>query len=222
VREAFFHVPPAAHGGRLHLLVFGGSQGARAINRAAVAAAVLWQRQGRAVSVLHQTGTADYNEVQNGYAAAGIPVQEGVPSNLLPGEEEKSAPLEVRVAPFLDDMPGAMAWADLVVCRSGASTLAELAAAGRASILVPFPGAADHHQWKNADAYRRAGAAWLLEQKDLTGEALAAAVTQLTAAPEAMLRMEAAVRDFAHPGAAAWIAGLMEQTASPRKSRKRN
>lgn len=222
VRAAFFQVPPARHGERLHLLVFGGSQGSRAINRAAVAAATFWHQQGRAVSVLHQTGTADYNEVHNGYAAAGIPVQEGPPPNLLPGDEERSAPLDVRVAPFLDDMPGVMAWADLVVCRSGASTLAELAAAGRASILVPFPGAADNHQWKNADAYRRAGAAWLLEQRDLTGETLATAVMELTAAPEEMLRMESVVRGFAHPGSAALIAEWMEQAASPHHGRKRN
>lgn len=212
VREAFFQVPPARHGRPLHLLVFGGSQGARAINRAAVAAAAQWQRQGLAVSVLHQTGSADYNEVRGGYAAAGVAAGDAETARILPADEWAEG-VQVQTAAFIDDMPGAMAWADMVVCRSGASTLAELAAAARASILVPFPGAADNHQWKNADAYRRAGAARLLEQRELTGETLAAAVAELTAAPERLRQMESAVRGFAHPGAAEVIAGLLAQAA---------
>lgn len=215
VREGFFQVPPARHGERLHLLVFGGSQGARAINRATLDAAIRWHRQGFAVSVLHQTGTADYNEVRNGYEEAGIAVLAGEPAKIPGGEKVPPAGVQVRLSAFLDDMPGAMSWADLVVCRSGASTLAELAAAGRASILIPFPGAADDHQWKNAEAYRRAGAARLLEQSGLTGETLAEAVAQMSAAAEEMLRMASAVRSFAHPDAAASIAGLMGQAADP-------
>ena len=213
VRDAFFQVPAARHEGRLHLLIFGGSQGARAVNRAAVAASTVWHRPGAAVSVLHQTGTADYNEVLGGYSDAGIQADEGDAAERP--EDERADGLQVQVVPFIDDMPGAMAWADIVVCRSGASTLAELAAAGRASILIPFPGAADNHQWKNAEAYRRAGAARLLEQRNLTGETLAAAVAQLAADPNALLQMESAVRSFAHPSAAESIVDLMAQAVGP-------
>lgn len=213
VRDAFFAAPPPRPAGaRPRLLVFGGSLGARAINRATVEAARLWQGQNWPVSLLHQTGAADYNEVLGAYREAGVRLSPaGEPTS---GEVSgRGSTFTVEAVPFIEEMPAAMGQADLVVCRSGASTLAELAAAGRAALLIPFPAAADNHQWKNAEAYRQAGAAVLLEQKELNGERLAHQVRLLLESGPQRAAMEEAVRRFAHPGAAATIAGLIEQAA---------
>jgi UDP-N-acetylglucosamine--N-acetylmuramyl-(pentapeptide) pyrophosphoryl-undecaprenol N-acetylglucosamine transferase len=134
------------------LLVFGGSQGARAINSAmlqAVECSVRLREQG---NITHQTGADDYERVKAGYAHLGV---------------------KVDVHPFLFDMPRELAKADLIVCRAGASTLAELSALGKVGILIPFPHATHNHQEMNARAMEAAGAARVLLESDLTGPRLA-------------------------------------------------
>lgn len=170
--------PPSVPRGRV--LVFGGSQGAQAVNRAmAEAAPYLAARPG--LSVVHQTGERDVEMVRAAYAAAG---------------------LQAEVQPFIHRMADAMAAADLLVCRAGAATIAEVAAAGRAAIFIPFPHAADDHQRKNAEAFARAGAAEVLLQAELTGAKLARKILALLDEPERLARMEAAARALAVPDAA--------------------
>ena len=164
VRGGFARLP-ARRTARLHtVLVFGGSQGSRVLNRAVVAALPL-PRTERA-RIVHQTGPAMHDEV-----AARLP--RGGPGG--------------EVLAFLDDMEARVAGADLVVSRSGATTCAELTAAGKAAVLVPFAQAADDHQRVNAAALEAAGAARMIEEKDLTGESLAAS-HRLGAAPRAASR----------------------------------
>src|SRR5690606_25570800 len=146
--------------GAARVLVFGGSQGAHAINVAMVEAASRLAAAVPPLAITHQTGERDLEMVREGYRRAG---------------------LAARVEPFLFAMDREMKAADLVVCRAGATTLAELTAAGRASILVPLPTATDDHQRKNAEALAREGAAAMIEQKDLTGERLATEVLALAA-----------------------------------------
>ncbi len=190
VRAEFFGVPQKKHQPPFSLLVFGGSRGARALNRAVSAALDSLRRQ--PLRFIHQTGEEDYNAVRQAYA------------------ERR---LEAEVLPFINDMPARFAEADLVICRAGASTVAELAAAGRASLLVPFPHATDQHQRRNAEAMARAGAARLLAQEELTPERLAAEVSDLLGRPGRLAEMEAAARRLAVPDAAARIADLIESAA---------
>jgi UDP-N-acetylglucosamine--N-acetylmuramyl-(pentapeptide) pyrophosphoryl-undecaprenol N-acetylglucosamine transferase len=110
-------------------------------------------------------------------------------------------------------MPAAFATADLILCRSGASTVSELAAAGRPAILVPFPFAADNHQLRNAEAFARTGAGLVIEDKDLTPERLYREVSALTTAPEKLFEMGAAAKRFAKPGAAARAVQIVEEVA---------
>ena len=168
---------------RARVLIFGGSQGAHAINMAMVEAAPRLAAAGR-VDVTHQTGQRDLDVVRRAYA---------------------DARLAARVEPFLFAMDREMKEADLIVCRAGATTIAELTAAGRAAILIPLPTAADDHQRKNAAVLAEAGAAELLEQKDLTGAALADRVLALVADPARRASLAAAARRFARPDAAAVI-----------------
>jgi UDP-N-acetylglucosamine--N-acetylmuramyl-(pentapeptide) pyrophosphoryl-undecaprenol N-acetylglucosamine transferase len=187
VRPEFFeeaheqsHSPPGA----ARVLVFGGSQGAHAINVALVEAAPRLAVAAGRLEITHQTGERDLDMVRSGYAAAGV---------------------QARVEPFLFDMDRQMKAADLVVCRAGATTLAELAAAGRASILVPLPTATDDHQRKNAQAFVRHGAAVMVEQRDLSGERLATELAALAADAARRAQLAAAVRKLARPDAAAVI-----------------
>jgi UDP-N-acetylglucosamine--N-acetylmuramyl-(pentapeptide) pyrophosphoryl-undecaprenol N-acetylglucosamine transferase len=117
---------------------------------------------------------------------------------------------EAEVVPFLHDMEQRLAAADLVLCRAGATTCAELAVAGKASLLVPFAAAADDHQRKNAAAMQSAGAARMVEEKDLTGATLAAAVTEVLEDPARLTAMESAARSLGRPDAAARVADLLE------------
>jgi UDP-N-acetylglucosamine--N-acetylmuramyl-(pentapeptide) pyrophosphoryl-undecaprenol N-acetylglucosamine transferase len=168
--------------GRRRLLVFGGSQGAHAINLAMIDAAP--RLAGTGIDVTHQTGRADLELVRQAYDRAG---------------------LVARVEPFLARMDREMAEADLVVSRAGATTLAELTAAGRPALLVPLPTATDDHQRKNAEALVRAGAAEMLEQRDLTGATLAEAVGRLMADAGRRAQLAAAARRLARPDAARLI-----------------
>ena len=174
--------------GAAGVLVFGGSQGAHAINMAMVAAAPGLAAASARLAITHQTGERDLEMVRDGYRRAG---------------------LEARVEPFLFAMDREMKSADLVICRAGATTLAELTASGRPSILVPLPTATDDHQRRNAEAMVRQGAAEMLEQGELTGERLAGSVLALAADAERRGRMSAAARRLARPDAARAIVDRM-------------
>jgi UDP-N-acetylglucosamine--N-acetylmuramyl-(pentapeptide) pyrophosphoryl-undecaprenol N-acetylglucosamine transferase len=174
-----------AEGAPVRILIVGGSQGAHAINVAAVEAAPELASGVPAVTFTHQTGDRDLQMVREGYGRAG---------------------LEVRVEPFLFEMEREMRAADVLVCRAGALTLAEIAALGKPAILVPLPTAADDHQRRNAEVLVRAGAAEMLEQRELTGASLAAHILALARDRDRRARMASAVRTFARPDAAREIA----------------
>ena len=184
VRQGFARLPRREHRHPLSLLAFGGSQGSRVLNQAMVSALPHLPGEDR-LKIVHQTGPHMKDEVEGAYAAAE-----------RPGE----------VTAFLDDMDERMAAADLVLCRSGATTCAELTVGGRAAVLVPFARAADDHQKTNAAALERAGAARMIEEKDLTGESLSREITDLVSAPERIGEMEEAARQLGRPDAAARVA----------------
>ena len=190
VRPEFFERPQdeaaASSGGqaRARLLVFGGSQGAHAINMAMIAAAPRLAASEVPIAITHQTGERDLEIVREGYRRAG---------------------LDARVEPFLFTMDQEMRRSDLIVCRAGATTLAELTASGRPSILIPLPTATDDHQRKNAQALVGAGAARMLEQRDLTGDRLADAVIDLARRGDERQRMSDAASRLARRDAARLI-----------------
>jgi UDP-N-acetylglucosamine--N-acetylmuramyl-(pentapeptide) pyrophosphoryl-undecaprenol N-acetylglucosamine transferase len=163
------------------VLVFGGSQGAHAINMAMVEAAPQLAAGGPALHLVHQTGERDVEVVRTAYGKAG---------------------LQADVEPFLYDMGRRLGQSDLVVCRAGATTLAEIAAAGKPAILIPLPTATDDHQRKNAEALGGAGASEVLLQKDATGSVLSDRIKALATDRERRRQMAAAVRRFAKPDAA--------------------
>jgi UDP-N-acetylglucosamine--N-acetylmuramyl-(pentapeptide) pyrophosphoryl-undecaprenol N-acetylglucosamine transferase len=171
------HSPPGA----ARVLVFGGSQGAHAINMAMVEAAARLAAGAPRVAVTHQTGERDLEVVRDGYRRAGF---------------------EARVEPFLYAMDREMKGADLVICRAGATTLAELTASGKPSILVPLPTATDDHQRRNAIALVNQGAARLVEQRELSGDRLAAEIQVLAADEAERRRIGEAARRLARPDAA--------------------
>jgi UDP-N-acetylglucosamine--N-acetylmuramyl-(pentapeptide) pyrophosphoryl-undecaprenol N-acetylglucosamine transferase len=191
VRGGFASLPRKAHVPPLVLLVFGGSQGSRILNRSMTAALPHLPGAG-SLRIVHQTGEAMHSEVSAAYAAAGR---------------------DAEVLPFLDDMERRFAKADLVCSRSGATTCAELAAAGKAAVLVPFAQAADDHQRKNALALVAARAALMVEEKDLTGESLGRAIADLVEHPARISAMEDAARTLGRPDAAARVADLLEGVA---------
>jgi UDP-N-acetylglucosamine--N-acetylmuramyl-(pentapeptide) pyrophosphoryl-undecaprenol N-acetylglucosamine transferase len=167
------------------VLILGGSQGAHAINMAMVEAAPRLVRARPGLEVVHQTGERDLAGVREAYERDGI---------------------GARAESFLDLVAREMTAADLAICRAGATTLAELAAAGCPAVLVPFPAATDDHQRKNAQVLADAGAAVLLDQAGLTGERLADVAGSLLADRPKLAAMSAAMRKFAKPDAAARIA----------------
>jgi len=174
------------------LLIFGGSQGAHAINVAMVEAASRLAASGIRLAITHQTGERDLDLVRAAYANAG---------------------LEARVEAFIYEIDREMKAADVVICRAGATTLAELAASGTPAILVPLPNSTDDHQRKNAAVVAQAGAAVALEERDLTGDTLAATITGLVGDAERRRRMVIAARQLARPDAASRIADRVEQLA---------
>jgi len=194
VRGGFAALPRKAHGEPLVLLAFGGSQGSRVLNRALVGALPHLPGPER-LCLVHQTGPAMLDEVKEAYRAAGR---------------------EAEVVAFLDDMDRRFAAADLVLSRSGATTCAELTVAGKAAIRVPFALAADDHQRTNARALEKAGAAVMLEEKDLSGPSLAAAVRALADEPDRIAAMEDAARRIGRPDAAARVADLLLGTEGTR------
>lgn len=192
VRRGFFDIPPRAGDAPPTLLVFGGSQGAHAINLAVTESLAALQQRVPGIRIIHQTGERDYNDAQAAYSRAGI---------------------SAEISPFIEDMPGAFARADLLLCRSGASTVAEVTAAGKPAVLVPFPHAADDHQLRNAEALARADAAVLVAESELTSERLAQVVGDLLPDRARLARMSAAARGRAHPGAAREIAMMAARLA---------
>ena len=146
-----------------NVLIFGGSQGAHAINMAMVEALPLLATSGVKLSITHQTGEKDHEEVQAAYGAAGLPA---------------------RVLPFIHDMAGEYGRADLIICRAGATTIAEVTAMGKACLFIPFPFAVDDHQRKNAEALVGRDAGFMLLERDLNGARLAEMVTRLAGNPD--------------------------------------
>lgn len=193
VREAFFQL--AEQPATPTLLAFGGSQGAHAINEAVIQAAPELLKKVSGLRIVHQTGEADFNAASAAYEKLGD---------------------SVEVHRFIDDMPRAFAQASLLVCRSGASTVAEVTAAGKPAIFVPFSRAADDHQKRNAEALERTGAAVMLEQSQLTSESLIQVVNSLLQDRARLKAMGEAARGLAHPNAAREIAETAAKLAGKR------
>jgi UDP-N-acetylglucosamine--N-acetylmuramyl-(pentapeptide) pyrophosphoryl-undecaprenol N-acetylglucosamine transferase len=185
VRQAFFVIAPKPHVAPYTLLVIGGSQGSKAINECSTKSFKALVNSGAPINVIHQTGEKDYNTVREMYQELG---------------------LNAEVCAFIEDMPKSFARADLIVSRAGATAVGELAAAGKASVLIPFPGATDQHQLANARVLERARAAIVLEQKTLTPERLAATIGELLSDPARITQMELSARKLARPDAAKQIA----------------
>jgi UDP-N-acetylglucosamine--N-acetylmuramyl-(pentapeptide) pyrophosphoryl-undecaprenol N-acetylglucosamine transferase len=196
VREAFFQIAEQHRNNTKTLLVFGGSQGAHAINQVVIDSVADLRQCVSGIHIVHQTGERDYNDAQAAYAK-------------LSGSVEAHR--------FIDDMPGEFARADLLICRSGASTVAEVTAAGKPAVFVPFPRAADDHQKRNAEALERAGAAVMLEESKLTSESLVDAVSKLFTDPSRLQKMGDAARKLSHPNAARDIGAIAARLAAEKK-----
>lgn len=195
VRPAFFAIHRNSGEGRPTLLVFGGSQGAHAINQAIVESLPGLCARVPQVRIIHQTGERDFAETQAAYQRAGVAAE---------------------VSKFIDDMPAAFAQADLLVCRSGASTVAEITAAGQPAVFVPFPRAADDHQNVNAQALQRAGAAIVVEESKLEAAYLVDTIATLLDDRPRLHRMSEAARALAHPNAVGEIASMVKQLMDDR------
>ena len=196
VRREFFDIPPKPRdNSSFSLLAFGGSQGARAINNALVAALPFFENEKNRLKITHQTGELDFEAVRKGYEDAGWL------------KENSGA---AKVTKYINDMNAEFARTDLIICRAGATTCAELAAAGKAAIMIPLPTAADDHQRKNAEAMQTAGAARMILQKDLNGEILATEIKNLINAPEKITAMEQAAKKLVKGDAAAMMVDLIE------------
>ena len=183
IRSDFAALPKKEREATLHLLVFGGSQGSRALNNAVVAALPHLSdalRSGR-LTITHQTGPRELDAVKAAYAEASVPAD---------------------VRPYIERMMDEFPRADVLLCRAGATTAAEVAAAGKAAVFVPFPQAADDHQRRNAEAFVRAGAGRMILEKDLSGERVARELAELMDDPSAVDAMETASRRLARADAA--------------------
>jgi UDP-N-acetylglucosamine--N-acetylmuramyl-(pentapeptide) pyrophosphoryl-undecaprenol N-acetylglucosamine transferase len=192
VRQEFFALSAKRRSPRFGLLVTGGSQGSRTLNNAARESWPLFRNAKFPIEFTLQTGRAQADELAREFSRSG---------------------LKGTVTAFIEDMPKAFGAADLVICRSGAGAVAEVAAAGKPSVLVPFPHAADQHQLRNAEAFERAGAARLVRDPEMTGEKLFAIVNELSADDGSLERMGAAARRFARPGAARRAAEILEEVS---------
>jgi len=180
------------------LLVFGGSQGARRINEAMCAAAAELKSRIPGFRVVHQSGAADRERVRKAY---------------------EDARVEADVRTFIDDMGAAYGRADLVLCRAGATTVAELTALGKPAILVPYPFAADDHQTANGAVLAERGAAILVPDGELTGERLGRVVSELAADRERLAAMASSVRELAVPDAAERVAQVCFEVAEKGSTR---
>jgi UDP-N-acetylglucosamine--N-acetylmuramyl-(pentapeptide) pyrophosphoryl-undecaprenol N-acetylglucosamine transferase len=170
--------------GRFTILVFGGSQGAHRINMIFLEALKFLPMERTKTRVIHQTGSADFETVRQAYGDLGV---------------------EADVRPFIQDMPRVFRSADLLVCRAGATSIAEITASGKAAILIPFPYAVHDHQTKNAEVLARAGAAVLAVEKDLTAEVLARMIEDLLNDPRRLREMSEKSRALGNVRAASDI-----------------
>ncbi|MGH9341905.1 MAG: undecaprenyldiphospho-muramoylpentapeptide beta-N-acetylglucosaminyltransferase [Acidobacteriota bacterium] len=177
--------------GPLRLLAFGGSQGSHAINRLLCDA--LPHLAGGRVSIMHQTGPSDWEWVRQRYREAGF---------------------EAEVIEFIEDMPARFSRSDLIISRSGASSVAEIAASGRAALLIPFPRAADDHQRRNAEALAKRNAALVLEEEQTSGLELATTVLQLADDRTRLRAMAQSSRALAQPESTGKVIELMEEIAA--------
>ncbi len=201
VRSGFFEAqPPADSPATVHVLVLGGSQGAHAINVAMVEAAKIVASASRSIRVTHQTGRYDLEMVREGYRAAS---------------------LTARVEEFVDAVDEVMATADLVVCRAGATTLAETAATGRPVIVVPYPHATNDHQRHNACVVKKAGAGEIIDQSDLDGTVLGRRVVALANDDARRHAMAVASRGLAKPVASLIVVDRIEQLLGLRDETRR-
>lgn len=191
VRKEFFKIAPKERTDKFHVLVFGGSQGARAINNAVTDALPEMAGLAGRVTFTHQTGESDFEKIRQLYKRSEFP--------------------NADVRPFISDMVTEFANADLIICRAGATTCAELAAAGKAALMIPLPTAADDHQRKNAEAMSRAGAARMIAQTDLSGKRIAAEISELAASPETISEMESAAKAMGRADAAEQAADIIEE-----------
>jgi UDP-N-acetylglucosamine--N-acetylmuramyl-(pentapeptide) pyrophosphoryl-undecaprenol N-acetylglucosamine transferase len=199
VRQEFFAIAPRRLEKPFRLLITGGSQGALPINRAFVDAMDRLAVRKSDLAIVHQTGERDYNAVRTAYARREI---------------------HAEVVPFLTNMAERFAWADVIVCRAGAITAAEVAAAGRAAIFIPFGRATDSHQLRNAQEMSRAGAGRLISEAELTAEKLTGEIFSLLDQPQEIEKLSAAARGFARPHAARDIVNLIEEAANVQGTRQ--
>ncbi len=189
VRKEFFEIQPKSREEKVNLLIFGGSQGARAINNAMVEA--LKDLPHGKLNVTHQTGEGDFENIRELYNRAGW------------GDVSE-------VKPYISNMVDEFAKSDLIICRAGATSCAEISAAGKAAIMIPLPTAADDHQRKNAEALQNTGAAKMILQKDLSGENLAKEIEKIINSPEKISEMENAAKQLAKADAAEVTVNLIE------------
>ena len=192
VRREFFTIPVREHKPPFRLLITGGSRGALPINQAVIDSLDLLAARKDQLFIVHQTGERDYNAVRVAYARR---------------------ELKAEVSPFIQNMAERFAEADLIVCRSGAITVAEVAAAGRAAIFIPFAAATDSHQLRNAQAMDRAGAARVIPQDELTPQRLTNEIFSLLDQPQRVSEMERRARALSRPRATEAIVDLLEGIA---------
>ena len=192
VRPEFFALEPKTNG-KFTVLITGGSRGSRTLNRASRESWPLFRNRDVPVRIIHQTGASEHEAL---------------------AQEFKNAGLDGEVVPFIRDMAKAFRQADVIIGRAGAGGVNEIAAAKMASVLIPFPFAADDHQRRNAEVMVEAGAARMVLDKELTGQRLFEEVERLRADPAAIEAMRTRVQQFAKPGAAQRAADVLEQAAS--------
>jgi UDP-N-acetylglucosamine--N-acetylmuramyl-(pentapeptide) pyrophosphoryl-undecaprenol N-acetylglucosamine transferase len=192
VRPEFLTIAQRIPQKPLRMLITGGSQGALPVNRAFVDAMNFLATRKNEMSIVHQTGERDYDAVRTAYARHEILAE---------------------VVPFLGNMPERFEWADIIVCRAGAITAAEVAAAGRSAIFIPFGRATDSHQLRNAQEMVRQGAGRVITEQELTGERLSKEIFALLDSPEQIERMSLAARKLSWPNATRDIVNLIEEAA---------
>ena len=192
VRPQFYEIrSQALPKGPLHILIFGGSQGSRAINNLVCEALPLLPHH--QISLVHQTGLHDYFRVKEAYEQADV---------------------QAEILDFIQDMPTYFSGADLILARAGALTVAEITAAGKASLLIPFPHAADHHQQKNAELLEAKRAALVLDERQTSPQDLARLLHEVTSSRNRLIEMAQASRQLGKPGSATKIIELMQQLES--------
>lgn len=196
VRQRFFEIPSRQTVDNPSLLLFGGSQGSHILNTVLVQSLRELASRVPGLHIVHQTGEKEYGLVTKAYLDAGI---------------------SAEISPFIDNMSAAFANADLLICRSGASTVAEVTAAAKPALFVPFAGAADNHQFKNAELLARNNAAVVIEEKDLNPAGFAQQIIALLNDRTRLRAMSEAAKKLSHPDAAAHIAELAAKIAGKNK-----